>query len=316
MSLRNFFSRNKEVKCDTPALRQLITEWTRNEYWEFENFADFLELVGVKTPVKLSQLDEEKHSFKCVTELNTEIGIELLIGDHHDFCSRIFITKGEKETCYVTNTNYNKGETVPKATLLYRKIKKSGKELFSGYSEFSCDHTLKFGDSHMLTIYIDEPKPNKYNQNKSEVLVLRNSENIENYLLGLDESLSVDAVYEKLMEFLNFSNENISNCECIGISYTEIIGEEKHVRAKISKAEGKMQEYAILENKETFHVFKDGNWNYLSDRGIKISYLEETKQYVFSIIGTDEESIITVNPSEIMNHVKEKISKLQQEFVK
>ena len=70
-----------------------------------------------------------------------------------------------------------------------------------------------------------------------------------------------------------------------------------------------MQEYAILENGETFHVFEDGSWKYLSDSGIKIVYHEKMKNHVFSITGS-EESITTANPSEIMKRVKIRISKL------
>ena len=74
-----------------------------------------------------------------------------------------------------------------------------------------------------------------------------------------------------------------------------------------------MQEYAIFENGETFHVFEDGTWKYISG-GIRIFYLEEKKNYVFSITG-DKECITNVNQSEIMNRVCKRISELWK-FVK
>lgn len=328
MSLRDFFSRNKEVAdvvtseaktrhskneiaCDTAELKELITKWTRNEGWEFENFADFIELVGVKTPVKLSEWDEESKSFKCVTALNTEIRISLFFGDWIDFCSEIRITDGDETKCYITNSNSKKGKSVPKVTLQRRNIKRCGKELNSYYCEYFCHRMLKLDDTHVLKVEIDEP--DKY-EKKSEIFVLRNCEYIEEYLLGLDNSLVVVEVYEKIMELLNFSSEDISKCGKILISYIETVDKEERVRGKVFLTEGKMQEYAILENGETFHVFEDGSWRYLSDSGIRIVYLEELKHHSFSITGA-EESIVNANPSEIMSRVKEKISELWK-FVK
>lgn len=132
---------------------------------------------------------------------------------------------------------------------------------------------------------------------------------LEEYLLGLDNSLVVAEVYEKMMEFLNFSNEDISKCGKILISYIETADKEERVREKVALTNGKMQEYAILENGETFHVFEDGSWKYLSDSGIRIVYYKKMKQHVFSIIGS-EESITSADLSKIMNHVKGKISEL------
>lgn len=323
MSLRNLFARNEKVAdavaseaktrhsendiaCDTAELRELITKWTRNEGWEFENFADFMELIGVKTPVKLSEYNEQNASFKCITALGTEMSIVLFFGDWIDFSSQICLTEGEETRRYTTNTNSEKGKSVPQVTLEGRNIKRGGKELNSYYCKYFCNRTLKLDDTHRLKVEINEP--DMYEE-KSEIFVLRNCKDIEEYLLGLDNSLVVAEVYEKMMEFLNFSNEDISKCEKILISYIETVNKEERVRGTIFLTNGKMQEYAILKNGETFHVVKDGDWKYLSDSGIRIVYLEKMKHHVFSITGS-EECITTANPSEIMKRVKAEISEL------
>lgn len=320
MSLRNCLSRDKKVvtaktetqksnakiECDSVELRKFITEWTQNEGWNFENFADFIELIGEKTPIKLSELDEKNNSFNCVTALDKKIRISLLFGDWIDFSSEIHVTDGEETKRYIINTNVEKGKSVPKITLQGRNIKRCGKVLNNYYCEFFCHRTLKIDDMHVLKIEIDEP--NMY-ENKPEILVLRNCEEVEEYLLGLDNSLVVDEVYEKMMELLNFSNEDISKCGKILISYIQTVGKEKRIRAKILLTNGKMQEYATLEKGETFHVFKDGSMNYLSDSGIRIVYDGKTEKYVFSITG-NEEDITSVNPGEILKHVKERFFKL------
>lgn len=330
MSIRDFFARNKEnlkevtseattdslknadaVVCDTAELKDLITKWTQNEGWKFAHFATFVELTGVKTPIKLSEWDEEKQSFKCTTALNTEVTMSISFGVGCIFSSELWVTDGEETRRYITNSNDEKGKTTPKVTLLGSTIIKDGKELNSKYSKYFCNRILKLDETHTLKIEIDEPC--KYDI-KSEILVLRNYANIEKYLVGLDNSLNVAQVYDKLIELLSFSKEDISNSEKILITYVETVDKEERTRSKILINKGEMQEYAVIENGETFHVFKDGDWKYLSDEGIRIVYLAEKKHYDFSITGL-EKQIMPTSPAEILSRVKSKISELWK-FVK
>lgn len=75
-----------------------------------------------------------------------------------------------------------------------------------------------------------------------------------------------------------------------------------------------MQEYAIIENGETFHVFRDGNWEYLSNNGIRVGYLAEKKQYDFSITESSSQ-IKSISPFGILSRVELIISELWK-FVK
>lgn len=292
------------ITCDTPELKELITKWTENEGWKFENFADFLEAVGVKTPIRLSELDKKDNSFKCYTALNTEFLISLRFGDLFDFCSELHVTNSDETKIYVTNGNYPKGDCIPSVTLKNRIIKKNGKELDSYYCQYFCHRTLKLDDTHLLKVEFDEPC--KHDQ-KTEFLVLQNCAEVEDYLLGLDKSLIVSQVYCTMVQLLSFSNEDISNSEKITISYLETVGKDERVLSKIFLLNGDMMEYAVLENGETFHVFKNGYWRYSSD-DIEISY-HRKNDYNFSIKGT-KEKITNVNPNSTMIRVKEQLSKL------
>lgn len=328
MSLREFFSRNKETSneltsekasakaknemlCDTLELKELITKWTQNGGWKFEDFATFVELIGVKTPIKLSNWNEKKYSFKCVTALNTEVTIHIRFGDWIEFCPELWVTEGEETRRYITNSNSEQGKTVPKVTLQGRTITRNGKELNSYYCTYFCHRTLKLDDTHILKVEINEPNGGSFNN--PDAVVLKNCQQIEEYLLSLDNSLVVSQVYDRVMELLGFSNEDISNSEKILFSYIETVEEEERIRSGISLVKGEVQEYAVLEDGETFHVSKDGSWKYLSNN-TSIVYLKKQNHYVFSITG-DDSSIINANPAETMLHVKEKISKLM-DFVK
>ncbi len=75
MSLKEAWLKRKKVSCDTWKIKRVITSWMRSEYWRFKDFGTFIELVGIKTPVGLSDLDfdyvEEKfYSMKCMTASN------------------------------------------------------------------------------------------------------------------------------------------------------------------------------------------------------------------------------------------------------
>lgn len=214
--------------------------------------------------------------------------------------------KGEETRRYVTNSNCEKGKTIPKVTLQGRNITRNGKELSNYYYESFCHRTLKLDETHTLKIEIDEPY--KFYK-KSEIFVLRNCTTIEDYLLGLDNSLDVAQVYDKLVEFLGFSKEDISNIEKFLINYVETVDGEERTRSKILLSQGKMQEYAIIQGEETFHVFKNGDWEYFSNEGIQIGYLAENKQYSFYITGT-ENQIRSSMPFQILSNVEANICKL------
>lgn len=307
MGLRKFLSRRK-VLYSTPELAAFIKRWLQNDGWKFENFADFMELVGLKTPVTLSNFNKKTGSFKCLTANNSEFVVSISFGNLVDYCSRITLENKYETKTFETNI-YSQNAS-PAVTLTRRTIKRNGKELSCEYSEYYCTRILKLDDIHTLSIHFKEPS--KSNQ-ISETMVLRNSNAIEAYLLDLDKSLDVSNVYGTIIDFLGFTLEDISNSSLISISYLETINQSEHTRSKIALEKGKMQEYAIFENGETFHVFRDGRWRYLSDN-ISIFYFAEMKTHNFSIVG-GETDIISANPAKIMGHVKKKISELQK-FIK
>ena len=302
-------SQNK-IYCDTKELRELIVEWTGRERWEFEHFADFLEQVGVKTPVKLSEFNNEKRSFKCVTALNSEVLISLIFGDGWDYCSEIHVTEGEETRKYQSNYNANKGKSVPEAKLQGRDINRNGKKLSNYYCQFFCNRKLNLDSTHTLEIEIYEPSQEG---EKNEISVLRNCSAIENYLLGLDVSLVVSNVYYEVMKLLAFSEVDISNSCKILFSYTEKVDGKERILGKILRTNGVMKEYAVSEKGETFHVFDNGDWRYFYN-GMRISYIEEKKNYDFTITGA-EDDIIKATPSGILERVERKISELWK-FVK
>lgn len=309
MSSRRSFQRSR-ITCDTQELKDLITSWTQNEGWKFEDFATFMELVGIKLPARLSEYDSENNCFTSVSASNVKARIQLYFGSWVDSCSQIRITVGEETLCFDTNYNSKGGEDVPQVYLQIRQIDRSGKQLHSYYSQYFCDRTLKLDETHTLKVEIWEPnKPDE----KTEIYVLRNRIAVEEYLLGLDNYLTADDVYGKMIEFLGFSADDISNSDKIFISYTENVDGEERVLARIFIRNGDIQEYAMTSTGETFHIFKDGSWRYQKD-GTRIFYHANKDHYVFSITGP-EEDIIKVELEDAIKYSKEQINELKR-FVK
>ena len=258
MSLRKIFSRNKDntdivtsktkirylnnkIFCDTVEIEKMITEWTKSEGWKFENFADILELVGVKLSVRLSKMNKKNCSFKCVTANNTEISISLIFCKKIDYCPGICITDENKTAYYFMNTNNKRRDNQPEVILSRKKINKNEKELISVNGEENYGCVLRLDDIHSLKIQVYESAMSK---EKCETYSLRNWDKVEEYLIGLGNSLLVDNVYKKIVELLEFSDEEISKCGKILISYTEeTIDKEKITLGKILLNRGELKEH-------------------------------------------------------------------------
>ena len=229
----------KQVFCETLQLERLIKKWTEKEGWKFANFADFLKLMGIKTPVILSDLNVKAKTFKCITADNSEITICLFFAGIFDIYSSIKVTTESTTMVYRVNTNLPYSKSVPQVTLTRKIIKRGSKELLNDYSQYYCRRILKFDDIHTLKVEFREPV--KHEQT-SEVMVLRNCIPIERYLLDLKlSSLTINKVYEMLVELLGFTPEDIYNCSKILVSLVETINGIEHVHSQILLHNGIIQ---------------------------------------------------------------------------
>lgn len=260
MSLRKKHSKNSQTKperiiCDTKELKTLITNWMENEGWNFENFADFLELVGVSTPVKLSNLTKQDCSFSCISKNNKEFFIRIRFGSFFDFDSEIHITSGEYTYTYTINQNFSKGDTKPSVALQGKTVKKKDKELIGFYSSNYISNRLTIANKYLLDISIT-------NHSISE---FKNLNLLEDYLITLDRYMVASVVCKKIIKLLGFSFDDVSKCDKISVLLSEKNGTKTIVRSKVVFSFGVLQEYATTENNETFEVSKNGFWSYHSN---------------------------------------------------
>ena len=292
------FFKDTKLKCDTPKLKEFITSWCENDGWTFDEFAKFLKLVGVHTPVKMRDL--KTNSFKCTDSNGKVWDITLRFGQFNETDSTITI-EDESETKVYETYICSKVSPKPTVTCLRRIIRQNGKSLDNNYQYYF--HSVLSWKERKLLIKID---------NTSHLDdVLRN--NVEAYLLSLDEPVEVDDIYKSIISLMNYSEEDISNhCREIIIELFEGEGQKKKTRAGIHKKYLKMVDYAVLENGETFRVFDSGNWEFCSDSGITITF--SNGNYNFSMNGKKED-IEATNPKELLTRVYDRIITLMG-FVK
>lgn len=322
MNIFNGFFRNERkepltlitgnaVICDSKEIQKEITNWIGVEKWSFIDFAAFIELIGIKTPVRIS-CESGNTTFKCITATNNKVLISLVSGDWIDSPSKIVVTEGQETRWYRINKNVKKGKTIPKVTLSCRIIEKGGKTLISDYSEFSCNRELKIDDNHTLKVEINEPYGGMFD--KFDAAVLRNFKKVEDYLISLDNKVAILQVYEKIISLLNFSALELLNSNKILVSYIETNEDKEIIRSEILVKNDEVQEYAVSENGETFHRSKDGSWKYLFDKGgIEIIFLESKKKYFFSMEGS-EASIKRLNMTKLLKRIKQKMCELNKFF--
>ena len=300
--------KSERVICDSEELKTLITNWMENEGWTFENFADFIELVGVSSPVKLTNLNKKDNSFRCISAENKEFIISIRFGSFFDYDSEIHVTYGEYTKIYNINQNFSKGNTRPSVSLLGKAIKKKDKELISSYFSHYISNRLTIANKYILNVSIDN---NSIDFENFSSFAPQNCDLIENYLITLNGYMVASVVCKKIINLLGFPFNDISKCDKISVSLSEKTGTGTIVRSKVVFSFGVLQEYATTENNETFEVSKNGYWRFYSDT-ISIEAPLKSKRTIY--ITDSEDEPYTGNLQETISHVTAKIDSLKSLF--
>ena len=321
-TLRNEMAANELISetlsqtiLSCPYSREYITKWTNSGGWQFEDFAIFVKLIGIKQVLNYNRVN----SFECLDNTNKYVQILLCSGDETNYPEILLIDEVTEsytvnENCtaqkkyitnkYSTNRKAKKEQTVPQVFLSGRNIAISGKNnLDSNFSSNSYHFTLTIPgcqglfNAHKLVVEINDSSINTN--------VLADYQLIETYLLSLSsEHFMLNHVYERVMGLLRFATE--SNCKKVSFSYIDKNGE---TLSTICKKGGQMQEYAILEDGKTYHVWKNGDWKYHS-KNITLFYSKKKDTYNSCLGSAGLSDVIIENPANAFQHIKTKIYKL------
>ena len=306
-------SLREKVTFDSDQIKQLAAKWLYGEKWQLADFPTFLELVGILTPVYLSDLNKSADSFKCVDKFNNEFTISLKLGSDIGGLSEIWVANKTILKKYeipfnmkVITHHFEK----PTVSLKSKTISVgNSKTLTILYSKLFCTRILKV-DNTTLTIILSEPNGGTANRGTSAVL--KNAALIDGYLLGL-ATIDLDTIYKKITALLGFSDDVISSCEKILFSYSKTVGKNEVILAKILKKRGKLLEYAISNDGETFHVFENGSWKYISCT-TRISYNSKEGVYSLSLTTRSETKLDDFTLVKLFPRIKKRVHKLADLF--
>ena len=228
MSLRDFFlwfqkggtnpqPRNNipGVTFDTLELENVLTTWVQRKGWKLKHIVDFFKCAGIETPIQLKEWDETASTFKCITAHKTILCIRLYFNCSAGTDFSVF-QNAEKRNYYIGTKSATR---IPGAILIGKTIMKNGNTLQSSFSECFCQWSLELPNHYKLIVNIEKRRFSTFGSQVS-----KNWQKVDEYLLGLDNFLDITKVYNRVMELMGYSDQDISDCKEISLSFTNNTG--------------------------------------------------------------------------------------------
>ena len=112
--------RSRKIKFKDERIKNLVKNWTAKQNWQIEDFAVFLSLINITTPVELSSYDDASVTTVICHEVESgkNVLIQLSDGDNADKPSTITVVGHNRAEIYETNT-HTELESTPKVDLRY-----------------------------------------------------------------------------------------------------------------------------------------------------------------------------------------------------
>lgn len=287
------------IPCDTQKLYDFIAYWPENEGWTPSAFLNILEKIGITEPQLFFHLNVEEGSFYCKTKTET-VQIALCFGDEVEYCQEIWVRRGNRTDCYElwSDPKERSGFHIHKRAVT---IHGQEKALHSYYEGDACCHEVCWGKQY--SFYLQIAKSN-------DKRALHHADKVEAYLMDLEMPVSAQEVYEEVIKLLEYTEEDVRDCARILVAYREEDeNSKKTTKSLVYKESGKMQEYGVLENGETFIVCRNGNWRYLSDTAEV--YFEAEKNCCSVVVKkTTKDKPMHLQVSKVVEHVETKISQM------
>jgi hypothetical protein len=121
---------------------------------------------------------------------------------------------------------------------------------------------------------------------------LKNTEELQKYLLGLSFPISIDEVYKRLCEI---SLSPVSKFPSLTLKGTKKVGEEEPKTTDlVVMVDGEIKEFAMTKNGDTISVGESGEWSCESDH-YSVSQ-DEKGNVTYSIISIPEKELFELSP--------------------
>lgn len=288
-----------DLLCQSRDIELFIKNWMESMGWMYEDFTDILEQAGLIMPVQLSSLLQ--NSFLCYDNKNKdqyEFNIELC-GPQHIFIRRTNLTEEELEITrlYFVEENKRKGDPevkpeIEEKTVIYKWRNRSlEKEPFGHWN-------VKISDTDAPKRL--EVKISAYEGDQTEV---KNKQSqINGYLLYNVEPGKVVTTHKDICRILGTLAD-------MSVTLFEKTDEGEVILKEYKTSDGKMDEYTVSKEGETYYFYANGSWECKDFKGQKIVCIPN-KGYGIELRGTDSTMITEI--SEIANHISSTSNVAQQ----
>lgn len=300
-------------------LERRVDAWLDSKNPTKEEFGKLLSKLGYASgeTVVLDDYDKENCSFSCICNSVSanhpqSARISLRFGGMEDF-PELTIHTDEYDKSYACVYNHDQEEEGLRLESYNLRNQNNGNALHRCLYSFRWEAEVEYArDNEVYSFSVFASKPE--NAAGSGFYELKNSEELQNYLLGLSFPISIEEVYRRVCEI---SLTPVTDFPAITLCASSKRGnEEAQVTDLVQMEHGMIKRFTITRDGVTISVDSSGSWSYQGgslrvsqDEDGKVNYsLTRLPEYAIFDLTPVSERYIMIKPQ--IEETREKAGKL------
>lgn len=265
-------------------------------------FGALLKSIGVDSSETcvLGDFDKDKFTFKCHFDNSGEdVSMKASWGDGIDFGPELTIESEKASKTYDYISEYK--ERPASLHLQHSTIKNPDNDssCYRFMSPYSLSLSLSNG-SHNLELNISRPNYNVDDPRRDEDFVLKNEDELRQYLLGLSFPINIGEVYKDICRISIDSVRSFPKFKLIVKEKTD--KDKEKITDMVSLSYGNLEKFVMTKDGRTIGLDGDDNWSYglgnlsLSQQDGAVSYsLSAVPQKEFLAVASPFEQLDKAN---------------------
>lgn len=265
-------------------------------------FGALLKSIGVDSSETcvLGDFDKDKFTFKCHFDNSGEdVSMKASWGDGIDFGPELTIESEKESKTYDYISEYK--ERPASLHLQHSTIKNPDNDssCYRFMSPYSLSLSLSNG-SHNLELNISRPNYNVDDPRRDEDFVLKNEDELRQYLLGLSFPINIGEVYKDICRISIDSVRSFPKFKLIVKEKTD--KDKEKITDMVSLSYGNLEKFVMTKDGRTIGLDGDDNWSYglgnlsLSQQDGAVSYsLSAVPQKEFLAVASPFEQLDKAN---------------------
>lgn len=297
---------NSEFKIYTHLAAEELMEFLRPSSSDLDTvalkFGALLKSIGVDSSETcvLGNFDKDKFAFKChFANSNEDVSMKASWGDGIDFGPELTIESEKASKTYDYISEYK--ERPASLHLQHSTIKNPDNDssCYRFMSPYSLSLSLSNG-SHNLELNISRPNYNVDDPRRDEDFVLKNEDELRQYLLGLSFPINIGEVYKDICRISIDSVRSFPKFKLIVKEKTD--KDKEKITDMVSLSYGNLEKFVMTKDGRTIGLDGDDNWSYglgnlsLSQQDGAVSYsLSAVPQKEFLAVASPFEQLDKAN---------------------